>query len=89
MLYVFQIFSYNEADDEEETPMDKTPSKGAPPTKQKGEDLEQLNFFIDTGVKQDKLVGFYKVLISCILEVTFYLPKHALPSQNFHGPRKI
>ncbi|XP_071178625.1 uncharacterized protein [Mytilus edulis] len=65
------IFSYNEADDEEETPMDKTPSKGAPPTKQKGEDLEQLNFFIDTGVKQDKLE-------SAASEDLFYIDKGGL-----------
>ncbi|XP_063419157.1 uncharacterized protein LOC134701967 [Mytilus trossulus] len=64
------IFSYNEADDEEESPMDKTPSKGAPSTKQK-EDLEQLNFFIDTGVKQDKLE-------SAANEDLFYIDKGGL-----------
>ncbi|XP_063397203.1 transcriptional regulator ATRX-like [Mytilus trossulus] len=64
------IFSYNEADDEEESQMDKTPSKGAPSTKQK-EDLEQLNFFIDTGVKQDKLE-------SAASEDLFYIDKGGL-----------
>lgn len=75
------IFSYNEAEDEEQSPTDEPPSDETPSTKQK-EDLEQLNFFIDTGVKQDKLE-------SAASKDLFYIDKGGLAlGQNKTEDRK-